>query len=365
MKKMSKNVKKMFKSLLGLLLVATTTVQAQDPHISQFYAAPTHLNPAMTGLFNGNYRATSLYRSQWGEVLQGEQVGSFRTIWAGADIRIPTGQGYIKNNAISVSLNAMNDKAGDAQFGTTQMGLGLSYMQALDQRARQFIVVGLQGNFYQQSFDASALRLGHQWSGLVYDANIPITGDQLFLNFNESQTYFDASAGALWFMKGRDDRTNGYVGFALHHVNQPTIDISPVGNSDVAKLPSKYVVHAGTRFPVGRQFDLMPKALAMSQGTSKEIMLGSDVRYNFDRYDLNSNSFRFGAMYRLVDGVQSESLVLLTGIDYNGLNFNIAYDVNLSGFSPATATRGAYELSVIYTGQFNQRQSTRLACPTF
>ena len=30
-----------------------TTVEAQDPRFSQFYAAPMHLNPALTGVLTG------------------------------------------------------------------------------------------------------------------------------------------------------------------------------------------------------------------------------------------------------------------------------------------------------------------------
>jgi len=46
-----------------------TEVEAQDPHFSQFNAAPLQLNPAMAGVYEGQFRVGINYRDQWGSVL--------------------------------------------------------------------------------------------------------------------------------------------------------------------------------------------------------------------------------------------------------------------------------------------------------
>ena len=38
---------------------------AQDPHFSQYYAAPSTINPANAGLYKGDMRISGLYRQQW------------------------------------------------------------------------------------------------------------------------------------------------------------------------------------------------------------------------------------------------------------------------------------------------------------
>ena len=44
-------------------------VNAQvDPHFTQYYIHTSWLNPAMTGLFDGDYRIAGIYRNQWGNV---------------------------------------------------------------------------------------------------------------------------------------------------------------------------------------------------------------------------------------------------------------------------------------------------------
>ena len=60
---------------------------AQDPRFSQYNAAPQILNPAMTGLFNGNYRVSAIYRSQWRSILGDEAVPLFRTFSGSFDMR--------------------------------------------------------------------------------------------------------------------------------------------------------------------------------------------------------------------------------------------------------------------------------------
>ena len=52
-------------TLLLLLVLCTARVQAQDAHLSMYDAAPLFLNPAMTGVFQGDWRVHGQYRTQW------------------------------------------------------------------------------------------------------------------------------------------------------------------------------------------------------------------------------------------------------------------------------------------------------------
>ena len=63
---MSKKVNHI-KAVLLCIILATVTVSgyAQDIHFSQFYASPLTMNPAMTGMMDGTFRATAQYREQW------------------------------------------------------------------------------------------------------------------------------------------------------------------------------------------------------------------------------------------------------------------------------------------------------------
>src|SRR3546814_4214408 len=41
---------------------------AQDPHLSQYYSSPLFLNPALTGMFNGEFRISGNQKTQWGSI---------------------------------------------------------------------------------------------------------------------------------------------------------------------------------------------------------------------------------------------------------------------------------------------------------
>ena len=51
--------------ILWSSLLPRTTVAQVDPHFSQYYAYPLWLNPALTGILDGDYRISADYRNQW------------------------------------------------------------------------------------------------------------------------------------------------------------------------------------------------------------------------------------------------------------------------------------------------------------
>src|SRR5215203_2490563 len=56
---------KVFVSVLVLGLAGNQLKAQTDPHFSQYYMYPSWLNPALTGAFDGDYRVSGIYRSQW------------------------------------------------------------------------------------------------------------------------------------------------------------------------------------------------------------------------------------------------------------------------------------------------------------
>ena len=298
---------------------------AQDPHFSMFYSAPLQLNPALTGVFDGSYRVSALYRSQWGEILKDESVAQFRTMAFAADFRIPVGK-----NSLGIGVSALNDKAAASEFGTTRGGLSASYMQSLDRWGQHYVVLGLQGDVISRTFSPEGLRMGAQWDGAAYN---PIYGsiDPFLASASQSRTFFDVGAGLLYFYKGRDDKFTAYGGFSIQHINEPNESLA----GSVVKLRMKYSAHAGVNIPVLPQIHILPKFLVQFQGQSLETIYGTDVRFIFDKFDPSGNAFRFGAMFRGVgglnaanaDGYNAESLIFLAGVDFKGFDLENEWSI--------------------------------------
>ncbi|HHM21160.1 MAG TPA: type IX secretion system membrane protein PorP/SprF, partial [Bacteroidetes bacterium] len=183
--------------ILFAVLFATTIVwqaQAQDPQLVQFYASPLQLNPAMTGVFPGQWRAVANYRQQWNSILN---TRPFRTISASFDMKQPVG----RNDFFSLGLTTLRDEAGKSSYTRTSVDLSLAYLKQLDgSRYRsydQFLVGGVQAGLGQHSITSGDLWFSSQFdTGLEQiDHSLP-SGEMLN---NSSDLYLNINAGLLWY----------------------------------------------------------------------------------------------------------------------------------------------------------------------
>ncbi|WP_425273468.1 type IX secretion system membrane protein PorP/SprF [Pseudomonas morbosilactucae] len=58
----------MRKILVIILFCSPQLLLSQDFSFSQFYEMPMLRNPALSGIFNGDIRVSSVYRNQWGSI---------------------------------------------------------------------------------------------------------------------------------------------------------------------------------------------------------------------------------------------------------------------------------------------------------
>jgi hypothetical protein len=158
----------------------------------------------------------------------------------------------------------------------------------------------------------------------------------------------------------------------MEHLNTP--NESFLGDNSV-KLPIKYTVHGGYRFPLKGRFDLQPKAVYLRQGVSNELDMGADVRVLFDQRETEGSNFKFGAQFRMVGGdnnaawhdkrLDPEAAIIDAGVEFSGFTFSAAYDINVSQLVQGTNTEGAFELAVSYVGCFKKRRPPTMFCPKF
>ena len=85
---------------LGML---NKSIAQVDPHFSQYYAYPLWLNPALTGVFNGDTRVNLNFKNQWASVGNGYNTGGLS-----ADFR-PT-------EKVGLGFNVINQAAGTAGY---------------------------------------------------------------------------------------------------------------------------------------------------------------------------------------------------------------------------------------------------------
>jgi len=331
--------------LFYFLLLCSGLVNAQDLHFSQFFNSPLNLNPALAGVFNGDYRIVANHKNQWRTV-----PVAYRTYSIAADGRLPI---KLKKDIISCGLLLNNDKAGDGAFYTNQLGLSLSYLKRLNQDSTSFLSIGIQPSFVSKGFNLSKLSYDNQFSDGTYDAAIAASE-----TYNSTKIqYLDWSTG-LNFLQKIGSHSSVNIGLSYHHLQKQ--NISFMSDNKVVSNP-KYLIHSSIVLGINNGFELIPVGLYQLQNKNKEIVAGLLFRMIFENKADNLRAFTLGGMLRYQD-----AFIVDAQLDYNRFRFGISYDITTSDFRKANSGLGGFELSLIYImKRFVRVQSNKIVCPVF
>ncbi len=340
-----------------LCVLGAFSLGAQDIHFSQFYMSPLNLNPAMTGVMNGNIRLVANYRNQWASVLRSN---SFRTYSVSYDQRLPVGQ----YDFFGVGGTFWGDRAGEANFATLTGKLSASYSKRMGgyRDRAQYLVVGAEAGAAQRSIDFLNLRWGTQHDGEGgYDPGAPSQEGR----FDRDNFLFaDLAAGLLWFMVF-DENSNAYIGGAFHHLNRSNQSFDSEGEDLIF---SRYTLHAGGEFLVNNGFGLIPGVIVMSQGPSFQVNAGTSFKFLLGQGRTpNSQAFQIGVWTRIANkldqGMLTDAAILSTRFDFNDFSIGFSYDINISPLQPASNGQGSFEFGMIYRITGLERRG--VYCPNF
>ncbi|MCX6259018.1 MAG: PorP/SprF family type IX secretion system membrane protein [Bacteroidia bacterium] len=328
-----------------LLLFGFFPISAQDIHFSQFYSSPLNLNPATTGNFDGQYRFIANDRNQWQSFTNG-----YRTFSASFDSKwILPG---LVNSAAGAGLIINSDKAGDGNFGFTQIGLAVSFHYDLTGTGKNIISAGVCPSFSQYSIDFSKFNFNSQFNGDYYDPGIPANENLSAGNF----TFFDLSAGA-GISSYINEKYSVNSGFSVQHLLSPTVSF--YDNSGV-KLNPRFNIHAMVEYHYRPDITIYPSFMFSKQGVLREFTWGGMTKLSLN--NLIVQSLYFGGWNRWGDAI-----ILKTGADYQNVNIGISYDFNISSLTRASNGMGGFEFSMAYI--FNLRRIMPPVpfkqCPTF
>lgn len=313
---------------LGACLFVITvqrTIAQTDPHFTQHYSFPMYVNPALTGSADGDYRASAIFRNQWGSI-----TNPYRTIGLSFDART--------NKNVALGVNVLNQSAGEAGFNYLTSSLSFAYTGVkFGPNLSQHIVMAIQGGIMNRRVNASKFKWGEQWD--------PITGYQSSNASNEtfartSSTVLDIGAGVLYFDAAPEKKTNLFGGFSVYHLNKPRDPIiATQDTTELNTIPMRYMVNGGVSYNLSERTRIVPHALYMRQGTASELMLGVYAQINVNA----ETDFMLGGYYRFSDAISP-----YVGIDYKNFIIGLSYDVNASKLSSMTKNVNSIELSLTY-----------------
>ncbi len=341
-------MKKILKSLL-LLATSATAAQAQDAHFSQFYETATLRNPALVGVFSGDYKIGATHRNQW------SNFGTpFVTTNVSAESRIIMFRET--NDYLSVGVNALFDKAGSVDFATNTFYGAVNYNKSLGESHSTFLSVGLAGGYIQRSVDVSKMRFSSQYSNGVFDQNNTTSAALLTGNVVR---HFDAGAG-ISLNGSTGPRSNYYLGVAAYHLSKPN---ETFVSNEVANMYTRWNFSAGLNTLLGDATSLVLHGNYQHQGPNDQLVVGGLVRQAFfggDESNRRRMAIAAGCFYR-----HKDAIIPTVRIEFARIAVTGSYDIPVKGTRFYTTGMNAFEVSLFFRGILPHRPENRMGCPRF
>jgi type IX secretion system PorP/SprF family membrane protein len=320
---------KMNISIAGALICFLTAqfISAQDIHLSQYHFDRLEVNPALTGIFNGDKQVSLINKSQYFSV-----PVDYLTFSGSFDMKFrktQTPKGFFSAGAL---FNF--DQAGDSKLSLITLNVNGSYTRALTKAI--FVGFGAYVGGGQRSFKDQNLTWDNWWNGFDVDPTRP-TGE----NFPRNDFFWlDLGAGLNVRLQGKD-RTKLDLGVGAFHLNEPGFDFY---QSDDVKLPTRLAYSAMGVLKLANRLDIFANGLHQDQGPYEENLVGGGLIIHISNRKAREVELHLGISTRLDD-----ALIPMIALGYDGWKGGFSYDVNTSPFKAATDKKGGPEFFLNYT----------------
>ncbi|MFZ1678816.1 MAG: PorP/SprF family type IX secretion system membrane protein [Saprospiraceae bacterium] len=302
-------------------------ISAQDIHLSQYHFDRLMVNPALTGIFNGDKQVSLIHKQQYFSV-----PVNYLTFSGSYDMKFRKSQN--PKSFFSAGALFNYDKAGDGDLSWLNLNVMGSYTMALTKSF--FVGLGGYVGGGQRSFDEVGLKWDEQWDGGSYNPNLP-SGEHFD---NTSFFWLDLGGGVNLRLQGKD-RTKIDLGVGAYHLNQPGFSFYDASN---IKLPYRLTYSAMGVLKLGSRLDIFGNGLYQSQGPYEETVFGGGLIIHISNKKAREVELHLGIADRLDD-----ALIPMAAIGYDGWKAGFSYDVNTSPFKTATNKYGGPEFFVNYT----------------
>lgn len=326
-----------------LMLALPNLISAQDFHYSQFYNAPLHLNPALTGIFRGDIRFMGNYKSQWTDV-----PVDYKTVTLAVDKKFLKVAGE-NNSFFSGGLAFNYDRAGDSKLTWANLDLNGSFTKAFSPKV--ILSVGAKAAVIQRSFDSGNLRYDNQFDEIrgIVDLNLP-TGEafdsdgNLFPDFSLGLNLRLQAEQTSELVFRNDRRSKLDFGVALHHIFAPDQAFYDDATVPLERRLSPYAIGTLQLLPA---VDLRAAVTYQNQGAFYDELVATIGGQFWLKNSLSKQISLMAGMGLRRDAIQ-DSYWPTFEVTYNNWRVGLNYDFNTSQFDIATENRGGMELSVRY-----------------
>ena len=325
---------------LVLLCFVCSGAFAQDASLTQAYANPILLNPAILGA-NGDLQVIANYKNQLADIQKGYTSSSLGILY-------PL---YVNDNhrKFDLGLNLQNDVAG--AFRNFNASLSVGYDLQLSVAAH--LSVALLGEFGQRSLTIGDLSFDEQYINGSYSSTNAITENLL----NITRLHQDFGFGAMWYYNPvkteTDGKINCFVGVAGYHLNTPNVSV--ISSKD--DLTKRFSIQAGIKIIGDHKIDVAPNVRINLQGGMQEVTPGLYLDYRFKE----NSKLTLATWFRL-----NGTMAFLLGLEYKNLTFGYSYDVYAgSEMGRYWSSASANQISLIYKYRVSEKKGLILDASPF
>jgi type IX secretion system PorP/SprF family membrane protein len=332
------------KRLLTLLFVFSVFVAySQDIHYSQFYNAPLVMNPANTGIFNGDKRILLSYKDQWSSV-----PVPWKTFTGSYDMKF-----YPENSAdyfFSGGLVFNYDRQGTSKISTSNINLLGSYTRVLNEN--NLFTIGVALGYSTRGFNSEDLTWDRQWNGVALDRGLS-SGE---VNLSADRVNFFENAIGANYRWQKSSRTNLDLGVSVFHFIEPKVAF--FGGDDIS-LEKRVTLSGVGSFQVAESLDIQLHGLAQYQGGPSEYIVGGLGKFYLDNTPGSEWQLHAGASFRT-----KKAIVPTVALQHKNMYISASYDIGLSEFNQEHSG-GGIELHFRYIWADPPSPKRVKVCPIF
>lgn len=319
-------MKKRFINLV-IILLGGNLLLGQDPHFTQFDAAPFSVNPAYTGVFNGTARIISNYRQQWANL-----ADPFTTAVIAGDLKVGNYQAKEDGqHPFNIGLQFMQDQSMAGAFRSSYAGLMASYHVKLDAEDQQSLGVGLSMNYGSRRIDFSGISFDRQFASGGFNLSLP-NGEAAMQNM---KPFYSIGAGLLFRSGNPLSGTFFDIGFSGYHFNKP---VQTVINDPRQVLPVRWSSQITFQQYLNDVSLLNIKALYQKQADVDYVLAGFSLAKLFG--DSEAHMIGAGLWYR-----SGESIAPHVFMEYNKMKVGFSYDIAYNSLKKTLTPASSFEIS--------------------
>ncbi|MFZ9695648.1 MAG: PorP/SprF family type IX secretion system membrane protein [Chitinophagaceae bacterium] len=318
------------KTILTFLLVVKSLVLiAQDPHYTQFYSAPLTINPAYTGVFSGNLRMGTIYRSQWSSM-----ASPFTSMVASVDGKL-FNDGVYHQNPFNMGIMMQSDKTLKGALTSSNLTATAAYHIPLNMEGDQSIGLGLSATYGKRNFNFNNLSSASQFTSGGFDLTLP-SGEVAFENM---KPYLSVGAGVLYCNTNEEEGSFFEIGAAAFHVNRPLETILYEGTS---VIPMRVSAHTFLQRYVSDDL-LIDLRLMYQLQTGADYLMGGFALKKLLESDPEGSLLGLGCWYRTGDAIAPNIFA-----EFKSMRVGFSYDIQLNGIRKTAAPASSMEFSLQY-----------------